>query len=357
MPSIDIDALNISTGDIDVNLLEIDNQKVSTKQHNEWEVYDSKKMGYLNKLGYWENVTLELVGEIKDSRANKAFATIHCRWTNRTSYIELKLDKESGNDKKIFKNTTQIHRRDYSSKVIVIVKFLENDLKIGDSKEFSLFVDNREPPEIDSGLFHIEDAHFSEDGDWTELVKEFKGEMFFTSLRQLDYDQKTTIYYNIDFPGINNDALDEDNLKGARGTFFKLFTAYLGSGAFVSECMDISFYLRDKETEARNNEGEFANNEDGLKAKLHDYIHEDFEDEVLKHSPSKILQIASMIYPSKKLTDKDRLHMWWTDSYSENSYTLLERVHMAYQKTYEPLSKFKEGIKDLSANSSEEEDE
>ena len=41
----------------------------------------------------------------------------------------------------------------------------------------------------------------------------------FTSLRQLDYDQKTTIYYNVDFPGINKDALDEDNLKGARRTF------------------------------------------------------------------------------------------------------------------------------------------
>ena len=43
--------------------------------------------------------------------------------------------------------------------------------------------------------------------------------MFFTSLRQLDYDQKTTIYYNVDFPGINIDALDEDNLKGARVPF------------------------------------------------------------------------------------------------------------------------------------------
>ena len=32
MPSIDIDPLNISTGDIDVNLLEIDNKKISTKQ-------------------------------------------------------------------------------------------------------------------------------------------------------------------------------------------------------------------------------------------------------------------------------------------------------------------------------------
>ena len=42
MPSIDIDSLNIASGDIDVNLLEIDNKKVSTKQHN-GEVYDAKK--------------------------------------------------------------------------------------------------------------------------------------------------------------------------------------------------------------------------------------------------------------------------------------------------------------------------
>ena len=30
-----------------------------------------------------------------------------------------------------------------------------------------------------------------------------------------------------------------------------------------------------------------------------------------------------MIYPNKKLNDKDRL-IWWIDSHSENSYTLLE---------------------------------
>ena len=42
--------------------------------------------------------------------------------------------------------------------------------------------------------------------------------MFFTSLA-IRLDQKTTIYYNVDFPGINKDALDEDNLKGARLTF------------------------------------------------------------------------------------------------------------------------------------------
>ena len=28
-----------------------------------------QKMGYLNKLGNWDNVTLEIVGEIQDSRA------------------------------------------------------------------------------------------------------------------------------------------------------------------------------------------------------------------------------------------------------------------------------------------------
>ena len=121
--------------------------------------------------------------------------------------------------------------------------------------------------------------------------------------------------------------------------------------------MDISFYLRDKEPEARNNEGEYANNEDGLKDKLHEYIHEDFEDEILKHSPTKILQIAAMIYPNKKLNDKDRLYMWWVDSHSENSYTLLERVHMAYQNTFDPISKFKDSIKELNADQSEGEDE
>ena len=37
MLPIDIDPLNISTGDIDVNYLKLI-IKISTKQHNEWEV-------------------------------------------------------------------------------------------------------------------------------------------------------------------------------------------------------------------------------------------------------------------------------------------------------------------------------
>ena len=151
MPSIDIDPLNIST-EILMLIYEIDNKKISTKQHNEWEVYDEKKMGYLNKLGDWSNVTLEIVGEIDDPRANKAFATIHCRWTNRTSFIELKLDAKSDNDKKVFINTTQIFRSDYSSKVVVIVKFLKDSLKMAIQKNSPCLLTMR-TPEIDRGCF------------------------------------------------------------------------------------------------------------------------------------------------------------------------------------------------------------
>ena len=57
-------------------------------------------------------------------------------------------------------------------------EILKDDLKIGDTKEFSMFVDNREPPELDSGLFHIEDTHFEEDGDWADLVKDLVEKCF-----------------------------------------------------------------------------------------------------------------------------------------------------------------------------------
>ena len=45
--------------------------------------------------------------------------------------------------KKVFSKNVKIHRHQYSSKVIVISKFLKDDLVIGLSPEFSLFVDER----------------------------------------------------------------------------------------------------------------------------------------------------------------------------------------------------------------------
>ena len=111
-------------------------------------------------------------------------------WTNNTYYVELMLDKDNSSvDKKIFSKQVTLDRSLYSSKVVVIIKFLNEELTIGVSPEFTLFVDNREKPDIESGLFHFEDAQFKEDkeGDWADYVKTC--EESFSSIKQRNMTQ------------------------------------------------------------------------------------------------------------------------------------------------------------------------
>ena len=126
-------------------------------------------MSYLNKLGDWKNTTLEIIGEIESKKSNKALAIIHCMWTNNTSYVELMLDKDNSSvDKKIF--SKQVTSIAVSIRVwVTIIKFLNEELTIGVSPEFTLFVDN-EKPDIESGLFQFEDAQFKEDKEVIGLI-------------------------------------------------------------------------------------------------------------------------------------------------------------------------------------------
>ena len=339
MSSIDIDAFGMSNGDIDVNLLEINDRYRTDDEHNEWEVHDEAKMGFMSKLGDWENTTLEIVADIESSDANKAVAIIHCPWTNNTSHFHLEIDRsKSTNNKKVFSKNVKIHRHQYSSKVIVISKFLKDDLVIGLSPEFSLFVDEREKPDIDSGLFHFEDANFTEDGDWTELVEQFKGEKFFSSIKQPNEDTKLTIYYNINFDGITTGILDDQNLKGDRGNFYKLFAIYLASGGFISECAHITFYLSKLLEEERDNR---EANQEQIKDDLYETIQDNFSEKDSIHSETKIAQIASLVFPKEKLSEKDRIYEWWKSSDSlDEFYNLLEKFHMAFQKMYDPQKPF-----------------
>ena len=84
MASIDIKPQNIQEGDIDINLLEIDSRSVHIEEHNQWELTDAAKYGHLNKIGEWNNTTLEIVGEIENKDVNNAIAIVYCKWTNST---------------------------------------------------------------------------------------------------------------------------------------------------------------------------------------------------------------------------------------------------------------------------------
>lgn len=354
MSSIDIDAFGMHAGNIDVNLLEINEEYRTEDQHNEWEVHDAAKMGFLNKLGDWNSTTLQIIADVESKDANKAVAIIHCPWTNSTSHQTLNIDKsKSTNNKKVFTKDLKIYRNQYSSKVVVITKFLKDDLIVGVSPEFSLFVDEREKPDIDSGLFHFEDARFSEDGDWTDLVEEFKAKDFFSSIKQPNEDTKLTIYYNIDFPGITTSILDEQNLTGTRGNFLKLFAIYLASSGFISECTHITIYLS-KLLEDRREDSN-ANSEQ-IKDDLFELIQENFSEKDSIHSESKISQIASLVFPDKNLTEKDRIYKWWkTSDNLDEFYNLLEKFHMAFQKMYDPKKTFGDQLKELVIDESEEE--
>lgn len=354
MSSIDIDAFAMSSGNIDVNLHEINGQYRTEDEHNEWEVHDAAKMGFLNKLGDWENTTLEIIADVESTEANKAVAIVHCPWTNNTSHHHLDLDKsKSTSNEKVFTKNIVIHRDQYSSKVVVITKFLKDDLIVGLSPEFSLFVDEREKPDIDSGLFHFEDARFSQDGDWTDLVDEFNGEEYFSSIKQPNEDSKLTIFYNIDFPGITTSILDDQNLKGPRGNFLRMFAINLASGGFISECSHITFYLSTLLEEIRDDSGA---NPEQIKDDLFEVIQENFAEKDSIHSESKIGQIASLVFPDKTLSEKDRIYEWWKSSNNlDELYNLLEKFHMAFQKMYDPKRTFGEELKKIVIDESQEE--
>lgn len=355
MPSVEISPFNIEKGYIDVNLIEINGKTRTEQQHNDWELHDEKKMGFLNTniFGEWETAKLRILGDIEDKKVAKAIAIIHCRWTNFTSYVELEENKESEKDGFKYSYDFLLNRAEFSSKVVFVIKFLDSrGITIGVSSEFSVFVDNREPPELDSGLFEMIDANFSEEGDWSEYVKKYKGDMFFSSIRQPEHDKKLTIYYNIDFPGLSSDIQDETVEEPLR-SFFKLFTIYLGSGGFVSECVAISFYLNSIKKEERVNQ-EYRSDLLSFREDIVEKIEIDFESEDLLHSPLKIKSLAYLIYPDEK-NEKDRLLKWWEDSNESTIYTLLERIHMAYQKMVDPHKKFGKSISELIYDDDEEE--
>ena len=72
MSSIDIEAFGMSAGNIDVNLLEVNEEYRTDDQHNEWEVHDAAKMVFLNKLGDWNSTTLQIIADVesKDARCS-----------------------------------------------------------------------------------------------------------------------------------------------------------------------------------------------------------------------------------------------------------------------------------------------
>ena len=349
MASIDIKPQNIQEGDIDINLLEIDSRSVHIEEHNQWELTDAAKYGHLNKIGEWNNTTLEIVGEIENKDVNNAIAIVYCKWTNSTSYYDLKLDSNKSNAaKKVFIENLKFERSHYSSRVVVLVKFLVDNLLVGISPEFTLQVDNREAPDLDDGLFNFRDANFEDDNfENNGLIKKYEGGNFFSSIKRPEYDSRLTIYYNIDFPGITKNWVDEGSLKGASGVIQQLFSNYLASSGFTSECIDITFYLSEQFREDREVRRNKKFNTEIFKEELYEKLRGDFEDTRLNHSPKKIFEIASVIFPDKELSDNDRLYEWWSLSESETIYTLLEYFHMGFQKMFDPYRTYKNSIEDV----------
>ncbi len=359
MASIDIKPQNIVEGDIDVNLLEIDSRAVDIEERNQWELTDAAKYGHLNKIGKWNNTTLEIVGEIDSKDVTNATAIVYCKWTNSTSYYNLKLDKnKSSSSKKVFIENLKFERSHYSSRVVVIIKFLKENLLVGVSPEFTLQVDNREAPDLDDGLFNFRDANFNDSKfENSGLIQQYEGQGFFSSIKRPEYDSRLTIYYNVDFPGINKGWVDEGGLKGTNGVIQKLFSNYLASAGFISECVDITFYLSEQFSEKREERQFNQFNTDIFKEELYERVRDDFEGTRLNHSPKKIFEIASVVFPEQDLSDNDRLYKWWSLSESEKIYTLLEFFHMGFQKIFEPDKTYKDSIKDALYGETETEEE
>lgn len=381
MAHIDIGSYSIQEGDVDVNLNKIDSKDTTVDQREEWEINDKYKFGHLNKdsVGSWDSVRVEIKGSIDSKDVTHAIAIIHCRWTNHYDHVELK-ETEKKEGKVLFSGEKDLYRTEVASKAIIYIKYLKDNVTVGLSPEFSIFVDNREGPPIDSGLFSIKDAKFKKEDkeeiidnkenlefseQWNEMVDIFKGEEFFSSMTPPGADGKITLFYNTSFPGITSELTEDiDSFAKEEQVIYKLFSFYLQSGAFVSLCTSISFYLSelnpgsDDEREEDIERNATQENSEESKNKVYTSIVEELsgDSSTLHHDAKFVLSLATELYPEFKKDDKEALFRWWESCNQNGIYSVLERVHMAYQKLMDPENQFKEDIKDLFRTDVEEEE-
>ena len=168
-------------------------------------------------------------------------------------------------------------------------------------------------------------------------MSNLKGEVF-SSIKQPNEDTKLTIYYNINFDGITTGILDDQNLKGDRGNLQNVCNLF-GIRRFYFRMCTHNFLLI--KIVGRGKEITVEANQEQIKDDLYEMIQDNFSEKDSIHSETKIAQIASLVFPKEKLSEKDRIYEWWKSSDSlDEFYNLLEKFHMAFQKMYDPQKTF-----------------
>lgn len=340
MPKVKIDlGIKDYVNDIDVNLLELNGKKEITEAIQTWESLHDQKIGPLHKIvadtnvGDWEKAKIEIIGKIdKKSKTNKAVCILHCRWTNYFQVIDL---EESGQEDnmKVFRNQIDINRENFSSKLVIKIKFLNELLTEGVSQEFNIQTDTREGVEIGDSLFDWERVNFetqedSEKENWYPLLKDLNA---FKNLSSVDFPHddsgKTKIYINLDFPGVDS-LLQEDNVeKDQVLNQFLLYT--MTQGPFMSICNYITLLLNEYKPEKRRDIDDIEG------AAIGEEIISDFEERSLIVNIETIHFISSLIFPKEMKDPSLRIYNWWKNSNAENILSLSPNFVVAFQRWQE----------------------
>ena len=352
-----ITKFDIFDSDIDVNILKLDNTKVSRQINSSWEKTHSQKKGHLNKFHDWKTVELQILGQVDaKSKCDEAILKINCDWTN--FYNQIKLNNIQKNKNEItFSTEYTLNKNLVSSEVTFSIDFLNKGKLVGESKRFSVFVDTRIKPDIDSSQFTWIFSEFDKDteneipAEYRALVqKEFnlRGHKPLSFFSTPDSENKLGIHVNLSFPGLDENLFNDnehipESLIGLRD----LLEAYYRSNAYMVQFTNLTFLIQALAQADRKKYVEEEISEDELENRVVEAINNKFDSGSIGTSMELVNYLSSLIFPKEK-NEKRRVYDWWKYA-QENQQMLIERFNLSFQTVFNPLKKLnlEEMIEDL----------
>ena len=364
MANLDVSLGGLGSSDpiIDIDIVEVNNLIPNVEQIQLWEDFEKFKFGPLHKIEpNWHSARIKIKGSIdRKSTANKAIAIIHCRWTNYYEVFELKF-KEEKDGRFLFNSDLLLSRNNFSSKIVIKIKFLNEHISKGISPEFNIQSDTREGVEIGNSLFKwvegkFDDKDLARDEEWYDALEELKAFKVMSSTVFPDDDSETTtIVVNTDFPGL--EYLFVPDLKERNNLLYEFMKIVMTNGPYLNICSYITFVLSQIETDKRE--------EDNLdESDFGDYLMNAISLSNLKFPIEIVNFISGLIFPTKNTSPEVRLFKWWKLSEPNSFFRLSEKFQLSYQnyininKSLSYLKKASEELeKDTSSDSYEVDDD
>ena len=355
---VSLGGLESSNPIIDIDILEINSSSPNIEQIQAWEDFEKFKFGPLHKIEpNWELAKIKIKGSIdKKSTANKAIAIIHCRWTNYYEVCELKFIEEK-NGRIVFNSDLFISRNNFSSKIVIKIKFLSEHITKGISPEFNIQSDTREGVEIGNSLFNWAEGKFDDkdlikDEEWYDALEELKAfKVMSSTVFPDDESETTTIIVNTYFPVLEDFFVPD--LKEINNLLYVFMMIVMTSGPYLNICSYITIALSQIEIAKREEE-----NLD--ESDFGDTLMNEISQSNLKFPIEVVNFISGLIFPTKNISPEVRLFKWWKLSEPNSFFRLSERFQLSYQNYIninKSLSYLKKASEELEKDTSTDSDE